>query len=518
MAYEAERTTLSQTGVNAGFDAMVQAGVLEASCASIGHAMVGLRPAQTGWQVAAWAPAGVPFPEGIVGEVGELAGGSLLLGSCDDASAAALGRHIDWLRPRPMGQAASIGLGDRLGLAGPGHIRALRAHMGIAPVLAQQSARELARTQRSFEDVLTAATFGAMAEGWRSGFGADADHLKTVADLDAALAAGFTTVTADPIELVPDLPADAPANAIAAAYRQVPWAAIEDDEKTFAARYPAVLETDESAIRLSPEALRAAAARFAPAVAHLVTMYRHLDAVAGTRAVEFEVAVDEIAYPTTAVDHVYLATELSRLGVRWVTFAPRFVGRFEKGTDYLGDPAALEADVAVHAAIARRLGPYRLSVHSGSDKFSVYPAIFRRTRGLVHLKTSGTSYLEALRTISMVDATLFRRIWSVAESSYATGRSSYHVSANLANAPDVRSIADQDLPGLLDLRDVREILHVTYGAVLVPAPLTDAAGRDREGLGDALRRCIWMNRGRYWSELAAHIGRHLAPLDPGACD
>jgi hypothetical protein len=509
---------MTPVGIDVGFDALVQAGVIVASCERVGRAAVGLRPAPTGWQVAAWAPAGVSFPEGIVGTAAELAGGSLLLGSCNHASAAALRRHIQWLRPRPMGQEASIGLGDRLGLAGPGHIRALRAHVGIAPILAQQSARELARTRRSFDDVLTAATFAVMAEGWRTGYGADADHLKTVAQLDAAVAAGFTTVTADPIELVPDLPGDAPAKAIAAAYQHVPWAAIEDDEKAFAVRYPAVLETDGSSIPLPPEALRAAAARFAPAVAHLVTMYRRFETVAGSRGSEFEVAVDEISHPTTAVDHVYLATELSRLGVRWQKFAPRFVGRFEKGTDYLGDPAALEVDVALHAAIARRLGPYRLSVHSGSDKFSAYEGIVRATRGLVHLKTSGTSYLEALRTISMVDPTLLRRIWSVSESSYATARSSYHVSASLANVPDVSSIADQDLPGLFDLRDVREILHVTYGAVLVSAPSTDAAGPDREGLGDALRRCIWVNRGRYWSEIAAHIGRHLAPLDPSTHD
>ena len=82
---------------------------------------------------------------------------------------------------------------------------------------------------------------------------------------------------------------------------------------------------------------------------------------------------------------------MRRLGVDWVSFAPRFVGEFEKGIDYLGDRVEFAADVEVHAAIARRFGDYKLSVHSGSDKFSIYDDVALATRGRVHLKTSGTS-------------------------------------------------------------------------------------------------------------------------------
>jgi hypothetical protein len=75
--------------------------------------------------------------------------------------------------------------------------------------------------------------------------------------------------------------------------------------------------------------------------------------------------------------------------------------------DYIGDVDAFEADFAIHAAIARHFGPYKLSLHSGSDKYSIYPAAVRQTRGLVHLKTAGTSYLEALHTIAAVDPPFF---------------------------------------------------------------------------------------------------------------
>ena len=140
------------------------------------------------------------------------------------------------------------------------------------------------------------------------------------------------------------------------------------------------------------------------------------------------------ATPSTSTS----SRELARLGVHWVSLAPRYIGRFEKGVDYIGDLAAFEADFALHAAIARRFGPYKLSLHSGSDKFSVYPIAMAQTRGLVHLKTAGTSYLEALRTIAALDPALFREIYVFARGRYPTDRASYHVSADLAKAPAAR--------------------------------------------------------------------------------
>ena len=82
--------------------------------------------------------------------------------------------------------------------------------------------------------------------------------------------------------------------------------------------------------------------------------------------------------------------------MKLVSLAPRFIGDFEKGVDYKGDLAALETSLADHAAIAEMLGPYKLSLHSGSDKLSMYPAFARATKGRFHVKTAGTSYLEAL--------------------------------------------------------------------------------------------------------------------------
>ena len=71
--------------------------------------------------------------------------------------------------PQVIGKRLSVGLGDRLGLATPGHIRAVRG-TGVAPYLCQQSIREMTRTQRSPDDVMDDASWGVMEEGYRDGF------------------------------------------------------------------------------------------------------------------------------------------------------------------------------------------------------------------------------------------------------------------------------------------------------------------------------------------------------------
>jgi hypothetical protein len=163
-------------------------------------------------------------------------------------------------------------------------------------------------------------------------------------------------------------------------------------------------------------------------------------------------------------------------------------------------------DVATHAAIARALGPYRISIHSGSDKFSIYPAAERATGGSVHIKTSGTSYLTLLGTLAQEDPDLLRDVWRVALEAYASARASYWVSAGVEHMPGPDELAAGDLPGLLVEPGSREILHVTYGAVLGP----DAGG----GLRDRVLRAAWAQRETYWARLADHIGRHIAPLAP----
>ena len=105
--------------------------------------------------------------------------------------------------PQTLGLEPSFGYGDRLGTATPGHLEAHLAHgAGISPIFAQQSIREMERTDRSPAGVLDAAAVALAAGAFDGRWGADADHLKTAADVDATAAAGYTFFTIDPSDHV----------------------------------------------------------------------------------------------------------------------------------------------------------------------------------------------------------------------------------------------------------------------------------------------------------------------------
>ena len=452
------------------------------------------------------APSGSPLPSGFRGERVQCGEGTLLLCPADAKNLDALRGLLPWLRPRPMGRGTSAGMGDRLGLATPGHVRAVRAvGGGIAPIFAQQSIREMQRTGRTPEEVLDDATWGVFAEGWRDGFGADADHLKTAEHVDVCAAAGYTFFTFDPGDHVDDRAESADAATLRALLDGLPWDTMETTEGDLLRdRAVGRVAFNGGEVVMDREAVLRAAAKYGPAVAHAAGLYRRLEGAMGDRPFEVEVSVDETESPTTHAQHLFIAHELSRLGVRWISLAPRYAGTFEKGVDYVGDVGEFEEDFAVHAAIAREAspdGPYKLSLHSGSDKFSVYRAAFRRTEGVVHLKTAGTSYLEALRTMAGLDPDFFRRIYAFARDRYEDDRASYHVSASLESAAPPEGVLDGDLPDLLERFDERQILHVTFGSVLRDESF-------KQGLFEFLRA----NPEAYAAHLEAHFLRHLEPF------
>lgn len=447
--------------------------------------------------------------EGFEGEKTPRGDETVLVGPTSPRNAAGLRRHLPGLRPRPLGTRTSAGLGDRLGLATPGHVRAVRAAGGsLLPIFAQQSIREMSRTGRTPLEVMDDATWGAFAEGWTGGVGADADHLKTPADIDACASAGFSMYTIDPGEHVDGGADAADPGAVRERVSALPWASLEDSEADLGARYrDRTVVVEDHRLTFDEETLLRAAAKYGRAVAHVARMERHLRQAMGSREFELEVSVDETETPTSPAEHYWVASELRRLGVRWVSLAPRFVGRFEKGVDYIGDLDELEESLAVHAAIARTLGPYKLSLHSGSDKFSVYPIAARLTRGLVHLKTAGTSYLEALRTVAGASPALFREVYAFAREHYAVDRASYHVSASLERAPRGEDLPETGLVSLLEQFDARQILHVTFGSVLNEA---DGSGRPR--FRDRLFALLHAHPEAYARNLEAHLGRHLRPF------
>lgn len=379
-------------------------------------------------------------------------------------NALALRNRLPWLAPQLFGLATSAGTGDRLGICTPGHVRAFKAAgQGIKPVFAQQSIREMGRCHREPRNVLDDATWGAFQEGWTGGVGADADHLHTTEDIDRCADAGYVFYTLDPNEYVDPSAEDADEATIREKAAALDWASIDSSQEQFLATYVGHrIDLEHESITLDEESVLRAMAKYGPSMANAMDLYRHLVSKGITHEVEF--AVDETDYPTKPAEHVVIVSELKRLGMQFVSFAPRFVGGFEKGIEYIGDIVELKRDFEIHAEIAKALGPYKLSLHSGSDKYSTYPLFAEATGGMAHLKTAGTSWAEALRVIARHDGDLMREVTALALESFEQNRKSYHLSCDPAKVPS--NPTDAELVTLLDVIDSRQVLHVGYGAIL----------------------------------------------------
>ena len=383
----------------------------------------------------------------------------------------------------PLSLTPSFGFGDRLGLATPGHIAAVRGTK-FAPIFAQQSVRENTRTGRTPQQVIDDAKRAVESAKWDLPWGADADHLKTVEDLRAFVEAGYSFFTVDPGEHV-DNAADT--DSVAVLMQKVDrfrW-----DELS-------ALYLHGSGERVwgqfEPETLLRAIVKYGRAIQHTVAMFKRLSELTDT--FDFEVSVDETDSPTTPLEHYFIASELRRLGVRFTSLAPRFIGRFEKGVDYIGDLDALDAELEKHAAVTTHLGTYKLSLHSGSDKFSVYPLIAKHWGERIHVKTAGTSYLEGLRVLAEHIPDLFLKIYSLGRDCYETDKRTYHVSAQLDRLPST-----DDLPSLLDDFHAREMLHVTFGSALVR-------------FGAEMKDALIKHETAYLEGLQVHFEKHLRLL------
>ena len=436
------------------------------------------------------------------GEAAAAGDGHVLTGPLSTANAKALQAAFPALRPQKIGgHRTSVGTGDRTGLATPGQARAFAAQgAGVMPVLAQQSIREMDRLGRTARAVMDDAIFGLVEAGWDSGFGADCDHIKTTEGIDRGLEAGFVMFTLDPGDMV----ADVTAGVTEADAEALPWDQLEDSLEALKQRYVGMtLDVGHSQIEVTEQDVLIAAVKYGRAVVEAMRLYRHATENA-EHEIEIEFAVDETAWLTTFFEHFYMASELTRLGASWFSFAPRYVDGFEKGLDFLGDAEELRTNLEAHHAISQQFGGYKISLHSGSDKFSIYPLCVEATQGLVHLKTSGTSYLCGVEIVAAHDPELFSTIWDISRASYVEARASYQVSAHEDRTPT--SLEGVDLLELIRSNDARQILHVGYGDSL--------NGKDASGasIHDRFLAVVAANQAQHSDVLAAHIGKHVSPF------
>ncbi len=424
-------------------------------------------------------------------------------------NAAVLRQRLNYLNPCLVGRRMSVGCGDRLGLATPGHLKAVEG-TAFFPVLAQQSMREMGRTGRTPENVIDDAMWGVFEYGWTTGYGSDADHLKTPEDIDACAKAGFTMFTIDPGAHVDNEADTDTSNKLEKKLANLPWQELGTTIAEWKLNYgKKKFKTPSGYLTFTDEEVAKAGVKYGKAIAHTVKMYQHLLSVKGEGNFEMEMSVDETETPTTPQEHYFVARELDRLGVKWVSLAPRFVGSFEKGVDYIGNMRQFEASYMAHAGVAKLMGDYKLSLHSGSDKFSLYPKCAKISQGAVHLKTAGTSWLEALRVIAGTSPELFRHIYTFGQSHYETDKASYHVSADMTKVPVPEHVAEAELPACLDQFDTRQMLHVTFGSIL--------SGKDEAGKNlykDEIFTVLKTNETAHYESLARHLARHLQGFSP----
>ncbi|MDB4665318.1 tagaturonate epimerase family protein [Verrucomicrobia bacterium] len=287
----------------------------------------------------------------------------------------------------------SIGVGDRFAHQAKAQLRAcqmlLKEGVEVVPVW-NKSNREHAFIGSKPPSVLKAAREAVEALEWKGPWHVDADHIgmKTV---DAYLSHSdfFTIDVADFIG------------------REAPAAVVND----FLKSHPELMGSVEvpgidTPLEISREEVARVATQYLSAIQEATNVYHYIVEKRGDDDLIAEISMDETDAPQRPHELLIILAAMADEGIPAQTIAPKFTGRFNKGVDYVGDLAQFEKEfsddlaVIVHAVEHYDLpSNLKLSVHSGSDKFSLYPIIHRalqRTGAGVHLKTAGTTWLEEM--------------------------------------------------------------------------------------------------------------------------
>jgi tagaturonate epimerase len=292
----------------------------------------------------------------------------------------------------PLGK-TSFGLGDRFGHQGNAQLRAciLATELGadVVPVW-NKSNREHSFIGTEPSSLRAEADAAVKALGWKKSYHVDADHIRLeTVDRFISPSDFFTIDVADSI----GKPAEA------------------KDVKTLVERHPELVgkisvPQIEQPLNISRAEIERVANKFLLAVQDAGKIYRHITKAKGEANFITEVSMDETDSPQTPHELLIILAALADEKIPLQTIAPKFTGRFNKGVDYVGDVKQFEKefneDLAVIAFAIKKYGlpaSLKLSVHSGSDKFSIYEPMrkaLKKFNAGVHIKTAGTTWLEEL--------------------------------------------------------------------------------------------------------------------------
>ncbi|BCV22322.1 hypothetical protein hamaS1_23910 [Moorella sp. Hama-1] len=431
----------------------------------------------------------------------KIGGSKVKIAPTNHENACALRWYFPFTAPMPLGNnGCSMGMGDRLGLATPGHVRAIDG-TGIKPVFAQQSIRELTLTGRSFTEVLDDVTWGVFQEGYQSGFGADGDHLKHENEVKEALDAGYTMITLDCSEKLDNTIGTKASSEIAEVYNKQKTDIAYKLEDIYLEKN---LTFGRYKLYLDELNFKKIVLTYLPAINHIENIYKN-NIMSRCKEIDFEISIDETTFPTSPEAHFFVAAELERRDIKVTSIAPRFIGEFQKGIDYIGDISKFEKQFMIHAAIAAFFG-YKLSIHSGSDKFKVFPIIGKYTRERLHLKTAGTSWLEALKVVARYQPQLLCAMYRHALMHVDKARSYYQVGMDITKMPAPETVTEDNVKSILRQDDTRQLMHITYGFFLHPE-----AGVFREKIYSLLKN----NEEAYLDILKKHFSKHIELINMG---
>ena len=378
----------------------------------------------------------------------------------------------------------SFGIGDRFSHEGKAQLAALIEAAGKYPFkfvpVWNKSNREHQIIGTEPADTRREADDAVMAMGYGKPYFVDADHIN-MNNVDRFMDASdfFTIDVADYI----GKPADADSVS----------KFIENNLK-----YAGTLSIPgiEEPFKVDRSLLEQLAGKYLFAAMEAGRIYRHIASKKGADNFVTEVSMDEVDAPQTPIEIFFILSALAQEKVPAQTIAPKFTGRFNKGVEYVGDTAQFEKefreDLLVIDFAVKEFGlpeGLKLSIHSGSDKFSIYPIMGRLIRQYdkgIHIKTAGTTWLEENIGLALADAQALELAKKIAISAlgrmeelcipYATV-----IDINPANLPTAEQIASWDgnqyARALRHNRqdplynpDFRQLVHVSYKIAAELAP------------------------------------------------
>ena len=369
----------------------------------------------------------------------------------------------------------SFGVGDRFGHQGKAQLQAMlqakSLHVDIVPVW-NKSCREHSIVKTTAGQVRKEADDAAQSLDWPGSYYVDADHIN-LSNVDEFVDSSdfFTLDVADFIGR----------SAEAADINR-----FVDSHEKFTGR----LEVSgiDHQLTVSPEQLKTIGSKYLLAVQEAGRIYRRIESAKGAGNFVTEVSMDETDEPQSPVELFFILAMLAAQGIPVQTIAPKFIGRFNKGVDYVGDvpqfAREFQEDLAVVSLATQKFDlpkNLKLSVHSGSDKFSIYPEIRKALKKFdagLHLKTAGTTWLEELIGLALAGGDgldITRQVYAKAYSRFdgLCGPYATVIDIDIAELPSPESVSHwsgEEYAGTLrhnqscDLYNshFRQLLHVAY--------------------------------------------------------